>query len=92
LTVAEQQAQRYFFPTLSLDAVVGTTSLRFTIDGKLVDQGGLGFLVQADVVMSACSWLNRLDTPNEGLVHIAVRACGHPRWMNVDSLVSIWQV
>ncbi|KAJ7791124.1 hypothetical protein B0H14DRAFT_2625374 [Mycena olivaceomarginata] len=49
LTVAEQQAQRYFFPTLSLVAAVGTTSLRFTIDGKLVDQGGLGFLVQADV-------------------------------------------
>ncbi|KAJ7806389.1 hypothetical protein B0H14DRAFT_2610455 [Mycena olivaceomarginata] len=53
------------------EIAVGTTSLRFTIDGKLVDQGGLGFLVQADVVMSACSWLNHLDTPNEGLVHIA---------------------
>ncbi|KAF7335774.1 hypothetical protein MVEN_02233300 [Mycena venus] len=72
-TVAEQQAQRYSFPALSLDAIAGITSLRFTVDGKLEDQGGLGFPVQDDVVMSASSCFNGFDTLNEGKLHIAVR-------------------
>ncbi|KAJ7229483.1 heme peroxidase [Mycena rebaudengoi] len=40
---------------LSLDAAAGITNLRFMVDGKLEDQGGVGFVVQDAVVFSTTS-------------------------------------
>ncbi|KAJ7816541.1 hypothetical protein B0H14DRAFT_2602659 [Mycena olivaceomarginata] len=41
--------------SLSLDAIAGIKSLRFVVDGKLEDQGGVGFAVQDGVVFSETS-------------------------------------
>ncbi|KAJ7291594.1 heme peroxidase [Mycena rebaudengoi] len=40
---------------LSLDAAAGITNMRFMVDGKLEDQGGVGFAVQDAVVFSTTS-------------------------------------
>jgi hypothetical protein len=48
---------------LSLDATAGITNMRFTIDDKMEEQGGLGFAVQDDVVFSASSCFN--PDPND---------------------------
>ncbi|KAF7345939.1 Peroxidase [Mycena venus] len=42
-------------PFLSLDATAGITTMRFAVDNKLEDQGGLGFAAPDDVVFAASS-------------------------------------
>jgi hypothetical protein len=42
---------------ISLDAVAGITNMQFIIDGKLEDQGGVGFPMQDAVAFSATSCL-----------------------------------
>ncbi|KAJ7311512.1 heme peroxidase [Mycena albidolilacea] len=43
------------FGGLSLDAAAGITTMRFMVDGKVEDQGGVGFAVQDAVVFSTTS-------------------------------------
>ncbi|KAK7038552.1 peroxidase [Favolaschia claudopus] len=43
------------FSFLGIDAVAGVTSLSFLIDGKLENQGGLGYAVQDGVLFSSTS-------------------------------------
>ncbi|KAF7341316.1 Peroxidase [Mycena venus] len=74
----QQQAQRYSPPTsLSIDAAAGITAMRFEVNGKLEDQGGIGFPVQDDVVMSALSCFIA-DGPSPGRFYIAVRTSAKP--------------
>lgn len=68
---------------LSLDPAAGITRMRFTVDGKLEDQGGVGFAVQDGVVFSRSSCLtvapadgedgSGSDSPIAGRFDIAVR-------------------
>ncbi|KAF7342268.1 Peroxidase [Mycena venus] len=57
-----------------LDAVAGITSIRFTVDNKLEDQGGVGFAVQDDIMFAASSCFT-LDSNNgdTGRFDVAVR-------------------
>ncbi|KAJ7805407.1 heme peroxidase [Mycena olivaceomarginata] len=45
----------YSFPVLSLDAVAGIEIMRFTVNGKLEDQDGVGFAVDDRVVFANTS-------------------------------------
>ncbi|KAJ6542186.1 heme peroxidase [Mycena vulgaris] len=72
-------ATRYFFngtdpdePFLLLDAAAGISSMRFTVDNKLENQGGIGFAMQDGVVFSNSSCLTSQD-PIAGRFDIAVR-------------------
>ncbi|KAJ6526723.1 heme peroxidase [Mycena capillaripes] len=61
-------------PFLSLDAVAGITNMKFVIDGKLEDQGGVGFAVQDSIVFSKSSCLTSdADFNLAGRFDIAVR-------------------
>jgi hypothetical protein len=42
---------------LSLDAAAGITSMRFIVDGKPEDQGGVGFAVQDAIAFSTATCL-----------------------------------
>ncbi|KAJ7822616.1 heme peroxidase [Mycena olivaceomarginata] len=48
---------------LSLDATAGITNMRFTLDGKLEDQGGVGFAVQDALVFSTTSCRTSTSPP-----------------------------
>ncbi|KAJ7234801.1 heme peroxidase [Mycena rebaudengoi] len=60
---------------VSIDAVAGITSMKFAIDGKLEEQGGIGFAIQDSVVFSATSCVTSFDghVPLAGRYDIAVR-------------------
>ncbi|KAJ7823537.1 heme peroxidase [Mycena leptocephala] len=57
---------------LQLDPAAGITTMRFTVDSKLKDQGGVGFAVQDGVVFSTSSCLTSQD-PLRGRFDVAVR-------------------
>ncbi|KAJ7267782.1 heme peroxidase [Mycena rebaudengoi] len=57
---------------IPLDPAAGILNMRFTVDGKLEDQDGLGFAVEDRVVFSNSSCLTS-DTPPVGRFNIAVR-------------------
>ncbi|KAF7375663.1 Peroxidase [Mycena sanguinolenta] len=59
---------------LSLDTAAGITNMRFVVDGKLEDQGGVGFAIQDGVVFSetSCYTSNLPPTP-EWRIDVAVR-------------------
>ncbi|KAJ6562140.1 hypothetical protein B0H19DRAFT_1068817 [Mycena capillaripes] len=61
-------------PSLTLDAAAGITNLRFVVDGKLEDQGGVGFVVQDDLMFSASSCFTSEDTSISGHIDVAVRS------------------
>ncbi|KAJ7614419.1 heme peroxidase [Roridomyces roridus] len=67
------------FASLSLDPAAGIQRLRFVIDGKLEDQGGVGFAVQDAYMFSESSCLYNSsvspegDVTASGRVDIAVR-------------------
>jgi hypothetical protein len=56
---------------ISLDAAAGITKIKFMVDSKLEDQGGVGFAVQDAVVFSAtsCLFFNNFMAQ----YHVAVR-------------------
>ncbi|KAJ7082842.1 heme peroxidase [Mycena belliarum] len=58
--------------TLSLDAAAGITRLGFTVNGKVEDQGGVGFAVQ-DGFMFAASTCSHPGFPLKGRFDVAVR-------------------
>ncbi|KAJ7144384.1 heme peroxidase [Mycena epipterygia] len=60
---------------LPLDAKAGITSMRFVVDGKLEDQGGIGFAVQDGVLFSTSSCLTSklFTSPFVGRFDVAVR-------------------
>ncbi|KAJ6452147.1 heme peroxidase [Mycena vitilis] len=61
-------------PPLSLDASAGVSSISFVVDGKVEDQGGVGFKVQDGVVFSASSCLFSSENGTEvGRVDVGVR-------------------
>ncbi|KAJ7274209.1 heme peroxidase [Mycena rebaudengoi] len=71
----------YGFPTkatpfMLLDAAAGITKMRFTVDNKLEDQGGIGFEVQDGVVFAETSCVTARDAegiPTAGHFDIGVR-------------------
>ncbi|KAF8153643.1 hypothetical protein K438DRAFT_1987444 [Mycena galopus ATCC 62051] len=64
-------------PFLVLDAVAGVTSLSFVVDGKLEDQGGVGFAIQDGYAFSETSCLISFNEttglPISGQFDVAVR-------------------
>ncbi|KAJ7853396.1 heme peroxidase, partial [Mycena leptocephala] len=61
-------------PPIALDAKAGITGMRFVVDGKVHDQGGVGFAVQDTVVFSKTSCLTDPDaSPVKGRFDIGVR-------------------
>ncbi|KAJ6526715.1 heme peroxidase [Mycena capillaripes] len=61
-------------PGLSLNATAGVTRMRFVVDGKVYDQGGVGFPVQDGVAFSTTSCLTAPNaSPLQGRFDIAVR-------------------
>ncbi|KAJ7290710.1 heme peroxidase [Mycena rebaudengoi] len=56
---------------LSLDAALGITNMQFMLDGKLEDQGGVGFAVQDSVVFSTTSCF--FDNNRTAQYDVAVR-------------------
>ncbi|KAJ7860132.1 putative L-ascorbate oxidase [Mycena leptocephala] len=61
-------------PPIALDARAGITGMRFVVDGKVHDQGGVGFAVQDAVVFSKTSCLTDPDaSPVKGRFDIGVR-------------------
>ncbi|KAJ7663492.1 hypothetical protein B0H17DRAFT_1211667 [Mycena rosella] len=60
-------------PAVLVNATAGITRLRFTVDEKMEDQGGVGFAVQDGVVFSASSGLMKTGFPSAGRFDIAVR-------------------
>ncbi|KAJ7887189.1 heme peroxidase [Mycena leptocephala] len=62
---------------LSLDAAAGITSIRFLVDGKLEDQGGVGFAVLDAIAFSTAMYVTEADSrdfPVALQYHIAVRS------------------
>ncbi|KAJ6555642.1 putative L-ascorbate oxidase [Mycena vulgaris] len=59
-------------PFLSLDPAAGITNMRFTVNNKLEDQGGVGFAVQDGVVFSTTSCVTSQDH-SAGRFDVAVR-------------------
>ncbi|KAJ7288769.1 hypothetical protein C8J57DRAFT_521894, partial [Mycena rebaudengoi] len=68
-------------PFILLDAAAGITNMRFTVDNKLEDQGGVGFAVQDGVVFSEISCVTARDAdgiPIAGCFDIGVRTGLNP--------------
>ncbi|KAJ7279989.1 heme peroxidase [Mycena rebaudengoi] len=68
-------------PFILLDAAAGITNMRFTVDNKLEDQGGVGFAMQDGVVFSETSCVTaRSDegSPIAGRFDIGVRTGLNP--------------
>jgi hypothetical protein len=59
---------------LSLDAAAGITNMRFMVDGKLEDQGSVGFAVQDAVVFSttSCFFFNNFTAKYNVAVRVFV--------------------
>ncbi|KAJ7210600.1 hypothetical protein C8J57DRAFT_1257158 [Mycena rebaudengoi] len=72
-------------PFLSVDAVAGITSMRFIVDNKLEDPGGLGFTVQDGVVFSNSSCLTSRN-PMQG------RCATEGAAADPDAPYSVWSV
>ncbi|KAJ7288767.1 heme peroxidase [Mycena rebaudengoi] len=68
-------------PFIFLDAAAGITKMRFAVDNKLEDQGGVGFPVQDGVVYSETSCVTARDAdgiPIAGRFDIGVRTGLNP--------------
>ncbi|KAJ7287098.1 putative L-ascorbate oxidase [Mycena rebaudengoi] len=59
-------------PFVPIDPAAGITNMRFVVDNKLEDQGGIGFAVQDGVVFSNSSCLTSKN-PLQGRLDVAVR-------------------
>ncbi|KAK7018337.1 peroxidase [Favolaschia claudopus] len=59
-------------PALSIDPAAGITKMRFIVNGKMEDQGGVGFAVQDSVVFSTSSCTTS-NNPLKGRFDVAVR-------------------
>ncbi|KAJ7186076.1 heme peroxidase [Mycena filopes] len=59
-------------PALAIDPAAGVTTMRFVVDGKVEDQGGVGFAVQDGYVFAASSCLTAKN-PMAGRFDVAVR-------------------
>ncbi|KAJ6482918.1 heme peroxidase [Mycena vitilis] len=68
-----------FDTPLSLNATAGITTMRFVVDGKLEDQGGVGFALQDSVVLNASSCLDFTDSGITGRMDIAIRSNINPK-------------
>ncbi|KAJ6529194.1 heme peroxidase [Mycena vulgaris] len=63
----------------TLDAAAGITSIRFTVDNKLEDQGGVGFAMEDDVMFSTSScFTSDTSSGDTGIFDVAVRAGVNP--------------
>ncbi|KAJ7188844.1 heme peroxidase [Mycena filopes] len=63
----------YDTPILTLDAAAGITNMRFAVDGRVEDQGGVGFAVQDDLIWSRESCVYTNTSITSGRFTIAVR-------------------
>ncbi|KAJ6533529.1 hypothetical protein B0H19DRAFT_1272177 [Mycena capillaripes] len=59
--------------SLVLDAAAGVSGMRFIVDGKLEDQGGVGFAIQDGVVFSDTSCYTSNQEPFKWRMDVAVR-------------------
>ncbi|KAJ7242315.1 putative L-ascorbate oxidase [Mycena rebaudengoi] len=64
-------------PYLSLSPAAGITNMRFTVDNKVMDQGGVGFAVHDSVVFSASSCVAS-QNPFRARFDVAVRKGVNP--------------
>ncbi|KAJ7804117.1 heme peroxidase [Mycena olivaceomarginata] len=71
-THGKHSAAWYGFNDTCLDPAAGVKSLSFVVNGKLEDQGGLGFAVQDGYMLSATS-CSMGNNPLTGRVDVAVR-------------------
>lgn len=62
----------YGLDSFTFDAIAGITKMRFTINGQLEDQGGIGFAMQDSVLFSQSSCL---FAPNPLSARIDVAVC-----------------
>jgi hypothetical protein len=62
--------------TLSIDPAAGLTKLGFTVNGKLEDQGGVGFAIQDGALLSSTSCLTSFN-PIKGRFDVAVSTLCH---------------
>ncbi|KAJ7891536.1 heme peroxidase [Mycena leptocephala] len=60
----------------SLDPAAGITSIRFTVNNKLEDQGGVGFAIQDDIMFAASSCFTANINGDIGTLDVAVSARG----------------
>ncbi|KAJ7027310.1 heme peroxidase [Mycena alexandri] len=68
-----------FSPFVPINASKGIGRMRFVVDGKVEDQGGVGFVLRDDVVLSGTSCLTNSDTSNlAGRLDVAVRTGTNP--------------
>ncbi|KAJ7843123.1 heme peroxidase [Mycena olivaceomarginata] len=72
---------------LALDAAAGITAMRFALDGRLEDQGGVGFTAQDDLMFSASSCSNNINGQVLGRVDIAVRDGLNPKRVYLEQEV-----
>ncbi|KAK7030627.1 peroxidase [Favolaschia claudopus] len=67
------------FQFITLDAVAGITNMRFAVNDKIEDQGGLGFPVLDDIFFSSTScYTGDHENPSGGRFDIAVRNGANP--------------
>ncbi|KAJ6570921.1 heme peroxidase [Mycena vulgaris] len=69
-TAKRYSAAWYAFSSLTFDATAGITTMRFAVDNKLEDQGGVGFAIQDGIVFSNTSCI---ASQNAGRLDVAVR-------------------
>ncbi|KAJ7032746.1 heme peroxidase [Mycena alexandri] len=63
----------YDTPLLTLNAAAGITNMRFLVDGRLENQGGVGFAIQDDLIWSRSSCVYTNTSITSGRFEIAVR-------------------
>ncbi|KAJ7157000.1 heme peroxidase [Mycena crocata] len=66
----------YSFKNALLNATDGVTNMRFTVNGKLEDQNGVGFAVQDNILFSETSCVleqNEFGAPTKARMEVAVR-------------------
>ncbi|KAJ7762908.1 hypothetical protein B0H16DRAFT_1455354 [Mycena metata] len=68
-----------FAPFVAINAAKGVSRMRFVVDGKVQDQGGVGFALNDAVVLSGTSCLTNSDASNlSGRLDVAVRTGTNP--------------
>ncbi|KAJ6482926.1 heme peroxidase [Mycena vitilis] len=63
----------HFTTPLSFNATAGISTMRFVVDGKLEDQGGVGFVLQDSVVVASSSCVASTATGMALRIDVAIR-------------------
>ncbi|KAJ7032715.1 heme peroxidase [Mycena alexandri] len=71
-------------PILTLRAVAGITNMRFSVDGTVEDQGGIGFPVQDTLMWSKSTCFAFINANTIGELYVAVRNTVTPTRVYVE--------